>query len=152
MLEGYLTERLIIAELKALDKEDAIKEISAKISEIIGLNKEKIYSELKKREDLDSTGIENGFAVPHAKIEGLEKMTLALARSTKGINFASLDRKLTHLFFVLLAPGKESSEHMKLLARLAKIMCVKGLREKLLSAKDSKKICDILIEADKSAD
>jgi mannitol/fructose-specific phosphotransferase system IIA component (Ntr-type) len=110
---------------------------------------EELYKALSEREYIDSTALENGVAIPHAKMEGLERPVIAIARSRKGCDFDSHDKMPTHLFFILLAPSGAFSEHIKLLARLAKVLSVKGLKEKLLEAPTLENIYMCLAEAEK---
>lgn len=150
MLKDYLNEDLIKAGLVSTSKESIIIELAHLISGIYKeLPADVVASALSERERIDSTGLENGIAIPHAKVNGIDKILIAVGRSKSGINFNAHDNNPTHMFFVLLAPQNTSGEHIKLLARLTKILGTIGLKEKLLQVKDEKEIFKILIEADK---
>lgn len=151
MLERYIKISLIIPDLLSDSREGVLKEFASKVSsEFKTLGEDAILSALLEREDIGSTGIENGIAIPHAKLNGINDTIIAIGRSKKGINFASLDGKPTHLFFVLLAPLMSAGEHMKALARLAKVLASAGLKEKLLGAGNAPEIYDMLIKVDKT--
>jgi len=150
MLEQYLNKRLVFPELKALDMTGVIHELASDVAEICpSLSSDTIESALLERENLDSTAIEKGVAIPHAKISGIEKPLVAIGKSRQGIDFHAHDKNLTHLFFVLLAPLGSVSEHLKLLARIARLLSIPGFKEKLLENDLPKNIYTMLIELDK---
>jgi len=106
--------------LKAKTKDECLKELSSFMH-----NKEDTFSEddlfkaLKAREAKGSTGFENGIAIPHATLKGITNFRLGIAVFPKGVNYESLDRKKTFLFFVLLGPQGSSGEHLKFLAQIS---------------------------------
>lgn len=132
--------------LRATDKEGAIAEICSYIArahpEIRGLN---ACSVLLSREQLGSTGIGEGVAIPHGKLDTIEHLVACLARSLEGVPFNALDGERVKLFFVLLAPGGEAGLHLKALARVAKLMRGKLLRKQLMEAADADVMYGILI-------
>ncbi|MBI2092413.1 MAG: PTS sugar transporter subunit IIA [Deltaproteobacteria bacterium] len=153
MLEKYLNSSAILPRLKATLKEEVLAEIANSISaNFKELSAAEITKALKDREQIDSTAIEGGVAIPHAKLEGLTKVIVSVARSASGIDFSSHDKKPTSLFFVILAPFNGAAEHIKLLARLAKILTVGDIKVKLLEAKNTEEIYNLLIDADKKLD
>jgi len=140
---------MVWANLKAHDKIQVIAELASKISESQHpLKAEEITSVLMSREGLGSTGIQDGIAIPHAKIKGLEKVIVACGRSSKGINFDAPDQKPTHLFFVLLAPEQSAAMHLKILARLSRLLKDEAFRTRLMSAKEAHDIYRAIIEQD----
>lgn len=150
MLERYLNTALIRPDLSATSRDDVIREVAAVIGGgCSGLSVDKIANSLKEREDIDSTGIEEGIAIPHAKVDGLAELTVAICRSKAGVDFGAHDNRPTRLFFVLLAPIGAAGEHMKVLARMAKVLSVPGLKEKLLEAKDAEEMYRAVIKAEK---
>lgn len=101
---------------------------------IESVSEEKIYHSLQAREQLGSTGFEDGIAIPHAKIEGLSEFYLGIALSPKGIDFNSVDGKRSHLFFTVLGPESEAEGHLKILARISRISRIYKARKELLQA------------------
>jgi PTS system nitrogen regulatory IIA component len=145
-----LKKELIIPNLAAHNKLDGIMEFAAAIANFLPeLKQDDIGHVLLEREKLGSTGIQDGVAIPHGKIRGLSQMVVVFGRSLKGIDFQSFDNKPTHLFFVLLAPDHATSEHLKLLARLSRLLKKESLREELIRAKDAEAIYQTLCEEDK---
>lgn len=140
-LMKFLHRDTIISELKALNKNAAIKELSEIISTTNPEYKlSDINSVLLEREKLGSTGIGNGIAIPHAKLGNLKEIIIAFGRSKQGIDFEAHDGKKSFLFFALLAPDNAAGQHLKVLAKLSKLLSNKHLRLKLMNAKDKNDI------------
>lgn len=141
---------MVWSDLHASSKPDVIKELAANIAgSLPDLKAEEIASVLINRENLGSTGIEDGVAIPHAKISRLSKVLVAFGRSGKGIEFQAHDQKPTHLFFVLLAPENSTATHLKILARLSRLLKETAFRERLMRAPGNKDIYEVIIDEDK---
>ena len=101
----FLREDLILGDLAAADKAGALAEMCAALSRVHpDLERHRLVEVLQEREKLGSTGIGEGVAIPHGKLAGVPGLVAAFARSRQGIDFAAIDNKPTHLFFVLFAP------------------------------------------------
>lgn len=101
-ITDFMSEKLICLELKAKSKDEVLRELV----EIIGkseniTDKDKCYSALVARENLGSTGIGKGVAIPHAKTEFAEKLTIGFGISRDGVDFESLDDKKANIFLFL---------------------------------------------------
>jgi len=148
-LADIVHPNMIWAELASRDKTQVILELAEKISSnLTPIKAEEISSMLLSREGLGSTGIQDGIAIPHAKIQGLENIVVACGRSKQGIDFDAPDQKPTHLFFVLLAPEHSAAIHLKILARLSRLLKDKAFRDKLIAVKTAKDIYKTIIEED----
>lgn len=144
-----LSQELILPNLQAKNKIDCLMECASAVTTLHpDLKIDDIATILLEREKLGSTGIQDGIAIPHGRFKGLDKTLILFARSLEGIDFQSFDNKPTFLFFVLLAPENATSEHLKLLARLSRLLKKSPLREKLMKAKDAETIYQILCEED----
>jgi PTS system nitrogen regulatory IIA component len=86
---------------------------------------------LVEREKLGTTAMGDGIAIPHARIESLDRVLAVFGLSRAGVDFDSLDGKPTHLFFLLVAPGREGSAHLLLLARLSRLLGTEAFRTRL---------------------
>lgn len=149
MLKEYLNRELILPHLNGADKTAVLDELAYEIvCKNAGLKKDVVASSLTEREALGTTAIENGFAIPHAKIGDIKKLVIAIGRSKEGIDFGAEDGTCTNLFFAMLAPIGSAGEHLKVLARLTKILTIKNIKEKLLSAESANDIYNLLVEAD----
>jgi PTS system nitrogen regulatory IIA component len=85
-----------------------------------------------ERERLGSTGIGGGIAIPHGKLKNLEKVVLGFGLALKGWTFESMDGRPTHLFFLLITPENATDLHLKLLARVSRLLKQDDLKEMLM--------------------
>ncbi|MCA1933746.1 MAG: PTS sugar transporter subunit IIA, partial [Calditerrivibrio sp.] len=108
------------AELNANDSKEAIIILAEIISKTTGINAEEIASKVIKREELMPTGVGNGVAIPHARLNGIKKPIIAVGISEFGIDFGSRDGELAHLIFLILTPENDPSIQLELLADIAK--------------------------------
>jgi len=151
-ISDILKEDCIIADLNATDKEGTLNEVSLFLERKgIIQDHSKLLLALLDRERLGSTGIGDNMAIPHAKLEGIEHITTVFARSRKGIDFQSLDRKPVHFVFLLLAPPASTGLHLKALAKIARLFKNPSLRENILTAEDADTINSLILEEDSKA-
>lgn len=148
-LSEILRCEMVWPSLTSTTKEDVIRELAYLIAQgSPPLNSSDLSNALLDREKLGSTGIENGIAIPHAKVPGLDHIIVACGKSDKGLDFDAHDSKATHLFFVLLAPEHSTGMHLKVLARLSRLLKESRVRNKLLEAHGSQDMFNIIIEED----
>ncbi len=98
------------------------------------LDADRLLQVLLEREELQSTGIGEGVAIPHGKIAGLEHLVASFARSVGGVDFESIDGQPTNLFFLLVVPEHSGGQHLKALARISRFLRDGEFRAKLLEA------------------
>src|SRR3989338_3894475 len=147
-----LSRELILPVLASKTKVDCLMEFAHAIAKIHPeLKKDDVAHILLEREKLGSTGIQDGVAIPHGKVKDLQHIVILFGRSPEGIDFQAHDNKPTQLFFVLLAPESATSTHLKLLARLSKMLKSPDLRGELLNAKDAENIYQVLCHDDEKA-
>lgn len=126
----------IIMKLNATTKWEAIEELvnhlywNSKITD-----KEKVLSEVVNREKIMSTGMQNGFAIPHARTEGVEKVELAVGFHREGIEFESMDGKPARIIVLLISSVHENDPHIQILAAFAQFLYPQGAIESLLNCK-----------------
>lgn len=121
-LIDLISEDIVKVPLEASVKTDVIAElvdvlIAAKKLE----NREKIIEAVMKRENLGSTGLEKGIAVPHAKTEQVSELMLAIGVSFKGVDFNAVDGKPSKVFFLMLASPDQSGPHIEALSEIARM-------------------------------
>ena len=97
------------------------------------------------RERLATTGVGEGVAIPHAKLDNLDNISMAIGISRTGIHFDAVDGQPVHIFVALLAPEGSTGEHLKALAGISRILKDPSFRNKLLGAKSSQEIYDAII-------
>lgn len=134
-----------VKDLVSKSKDDVLKEMVNLIcsSELIEDPQQFEYA-IFEREKIVSTGIGIGVAVPHVKIEYVRDFVIAVGRSIEGIDYNSLDGKPVHLIFMIGAAAHQKDDFLKVLARVVHLLKNKGLQEKILPAKDSLEIYEIL--------
>ncbi len=148
-ISSLLSKESVIAQIKSSSKPEVLIELSNKISETYNfISKEKLLDALIEREKLCSTAIDSGVAIPHCKLEGIPNIIVGLGRSTKGIDFESLDGKKTHIFFLLIAPENSVREHIKLLSRISKLCKDKNFRSNLLQLESENDLYDYILSQD----
>ncbi len=141
-----LPKEAILVDLKAIDKKGVLEELVVPIAKIAGINRDELVKVLMERERLGSTGIGEGIGIPHGKIKGLESLILGFGLSRKGVDFDSMDGHPAHIFFLLITPENSTGLHLKLLARISRILKNDLFKEKLLQATNKDEICSIIKE------
>jgi len=128
-----LNKDAIILEMKAATKEAALRELAGLAATQCGrFTEETLYRVLLEREAVGSTGVGNGVAIPHGKIEGLDEILLCFGRSRIGINFDAIDKREVYLFVLLISPAGKGGEYLQTLARVSKILKKSANRNRLL--------------------
>lgn len=128
-----LKKDAIILEMKAATKEGALRELAGLAATQCGrFTEETLYKVLLEREAVGSTGVGNGVAIPHGKIEGLDEILLCFGRSRIGINFDAIDKREVYLFVLLISPAGKGGEYLQTLARVSKILKKGANRNRLL--------------------
>jgi PTS system nitrogen regulatory IIA component len=94
-----------------------------------------IYENLIERESKGSTAFGDGIAIPHARIKEIDKFVVSIAVSRKGIDFESLDKKKTKIFFTIIGPGKEQERYLKILAQISRVAKNRYARNEILNAR-----------------
>ncbi|MEW4563439.1 PTS sugar transporter subunit IIA [Bremerella sp. JC770] len=147
----FISVKAIKPELESKDKEAVIRELAASLvasGDIMEDSAESIIKAILKREELGSTGIGRGIAVPHTKHPSVEKLVGTVGVSTDGVDFNSLDGESVHLFFLLVSPPDRPGDHLRALENISR-----QLRDDMFCKflKQSKSVDDIktlLDEAD----
>ncbi|MCB2183921.1 MAG: PTS sugar transporter subunit IIA [Desulfobulbaceae bacterium] len=139
-----ITEKKIASNLQATSKKEVLHEL-AELLHITtpNISKAKIFSILQEREKIGSTGIGEGIAIPHGKLDRLDHIEICFGRSINGIPFDATDNKPVHLFFVLLAPTRSSGPYLNTLASLARFLKSPHVRSQLLKAQNANDIVSI---------
>jgi nitrogen PTS system EIIA component len=140
-----LNQDAIILEMKASTKEGAVRELAGLAATLCGrFTEETIYNVLMEREAIGSTGLGNGVALPHGKIEGLDATLLCFGRSREGINFDAVDNRPVHLFMVLLSPASLAVEYLANLAGVSRILKNEGKLLRLFESTTKQEIASVI--------
>ncbi len=143
-----LKERAIVAELNATDKNGVLIELTACLAEASGVKQEELLRVLLERERLGSTGIGGGIAIPHGKLKPLQSLLMGFGRSRKGVDFDAMDGKPTHIFFLLLAPEDSTGGHLRMLARISRLLKNTVFKERLMNAGDWRELYMVIKKED----
>ncbi len=143
-----LHKEAILADLKARNKKEILEELVAPVADIAKVQQEDLVRVLLERERLGSTGIGGGIGIPHGKMKNLENLVLGFGLSRKGVDFESLDGKPAHIFFLLVTPENSTGLHLKLLARISRILKNETFKNRLLEAGERDEIFAIIMGED----
>lgn len=148
-LTDILSPDAVIVELDAATKSGVMQELAAVLEEVSGLSfKGNLIQALEEREKLGSTGIGEGVAIPHGKLKDVKTMMAAFGRSSRGIDFQSIDGKPAHIFFMLVAPEDMAGLHLKALARISRLVKEPSRRKAFIEAKTRDDIYRLIAEGD----
>ena len=131
----------IILEMKATTKDAALRELAGLAATQCGrFTEEVLYKVLVEREAVGSTGVGNGVAIPHGKIEGLEEILLCFGRSRMGVDFNAIDKREVYLFMLMISPAGKGGEYLQTLARVSRILKEGSTRQRLLDCASREEI------------
>jgi PTS system nitrogen regulatory IIA component len=148
-ITDILSVERVIPELRSRQKDAVLQELAELVSPAVpGSTPVQLAAVLKERERLNSTAIGDGIAIPHGRVAGIRTVVAGFARSTAGVDFESVDRRPTHLFFVLMAPDDAAALHLKALARISRLLKSASFREHLLSPTSARELYDAIVAED----
>ncbi|MEM6974578.1 MAG: PTS sugar transporter subunit IIA [Pseudomonadota bacterium] len=145
-LSDILRPEAVLPALKGTGKKHVFQDVAARLGDLNGLQPRRICEGLIAREHLGSTGMGHGVAIPHARIEGLDRICGLFARLNQPIAFDAADGIGVDLMFVLLAPEEAGADHLRALARVSRLMRDGELRAKLRQTGDAKALHALLTE------
>jgi PTS system fructose-specific IIC component len=149
-ISDLLSEGTITTSLMHRDKQGIIEELldlAMKTGKI--KDREAVLKSIMDREQLMSTGLEKGIAIPHAKTMAADGMVMALGISKEGLDFQSADGQTSHLFFLLAAPSTAAGPNVQVLAQIARLTMNTAFRDSLKDAASPKAAFDIISKAEK---
>lgn len=149
-VSDLLNTKVVLTELNSNKKEDVINELlDLFINDSRVLDLEKVRNAVLDREQIMSTGVGKGFAIPHGKTSAVTDIIGAFVKTSKAIDYDSLDGKPVNLIFLLVGRDTLVSSHIKLLSRISRLMNKDDFRERLLEANNQEEIINLFIEEEK---
>lgn len=130
-IADLISPAAVIPNLRATSKKQALQDLAKRAAELTGLHERAVFDVLLERERLGTTGVGNGIAIPHGKLNTLDRLHGLFARLERPIGFDSIDEQPVDLIFLLLAPESAGADHLKALARVSRLLRDKGVCEKL---------------------
>ena len=145
----YLIEEWVIPDLQGEDKSSILKELSSVLVKPCQVTSvEELLQVLLDREKLGSTGIGEGIAIPHGRLKKSKNFFISFGRSLKGVDFDSIDRKPSQLFFLVMAPENSAVDNLKLLGRIVTLLKEPSFKKRLMEAHSQKELFQIIAEED----
>jgi PTS system nitrogen regulatory IIA component len=144
-----IRREMIVPALSARDKRGILDELAGHVSsKIAKIDRTQLLRVLVDREQLASTAIGEGVAIPHGKLPSVGEIVACLGRAPGGVDFDSMDGQPTFLFFVLVAPENSTGAHLKALARISRVFKDADFRRRLLAAEDAEAMYRVIAEED----
>ncbi|MGQ0637506.1 MAG: PTS sugar transporter subunit IIA [Planctomycetaceae bacterium] len=150
-LSDFVVREAILPDLKAASKEAAIRAMVVSLSTtgtIKAADQEGIIAAILKREELGSTGIGKGVAVPHTKHPSVDRLVATIALSRAGVEFSSLDGEDVHILFLLVSPPDRPGDHLRALENISRHLRNDNFCNFLRQAQSAEAIVELLEEAD----
>ena len=150
-LNDLLSVEGVVPALKVARKKQTSQELSERAAALTGLPEREIFDTLLQRERLGSTGVGHGVAIPHGKLVRLDRLFGLFARLDQPIDFEALDEEPVDLVFVLLAPEGAGADHLKALARIARVLRDPATATKLRATTDASALYALLTQPSASS-
>ena len=152
-LTDILTETRILVDSDGgfvHDKTDALRLLASLLAPAVGTDKQTIEQLLAERERLQSTGIGDGVAIPHTSVESAPAQAAALLLCPRGVPFDAIDGESVSIIFGVVGPRRATGEHLRILARISRLLRDQGTRARLLGAADSSEAFGLIEGQDES--
>jgi mannitol/fructose-specific phosphotransferase system IIA component (Ntr-type) len=143
-IDKLINPENVFLELAASDVESALTAVAEALSPSLSLESHSVVQALVEREDLGSTSVGDGFAIPHCKIQGLGQIAIALARFNDGIDFGGAGHDPVRFIFVVLSPSDQPAAHLQVLSQIARVLKRRELRSELLNAGDAAEVVNAI--------
>ena len=148
-LSQLLQPEAVSVALAAVDKKAAIEELIDLLGKVHPLeNRDAVSKAVFTREELISTGVGNGIAIPHAKVEDIPGMMISLGIKKDGLDFEALDDMPVRIFFMVIAPKNQESteQHLKVMARISRILKSGSFCDRILTCASAQEVIDLIAQ------
>ena len=149
-IADILTPQNIVPKLSATSKKQVLQELAKRAATVTGLKDRFIFDALLQRERLGTTGVGHGIAIPHGKLEGIDKLFGLFARLEKPVDFDAIDEQPVDLLFLLLAPEIAGADHLKALARVSRLLRNRTICDKIRGSNDGDALYALITESNTS--
>ena len=147
-ISSLLATERVFTTAEISSKKRLLEFIAEKAAVKLELPKSEIYNQLLERERLGSTGLGEGFAVPHARLNNLTQTHACFVKLDEAVNYDANDRQPVDLVFVILIPEASTEEHLRILASLAKIFSDQSVCDRIRKSESTEQILDIIQQAE----
>lgn len=149
-ISEFLAPEAVVASMTARDKPAVLRELAGPLARSARVDPAKILEMLVEREEIGTTGVGEGVAIPHGKLAGVAKLTASFGVCREGLDFQAYDGRPTFLFFALIAPENAAGVHLKALARISRLFKNATFRASILHAVDAKAIYELIVREDET--
>ncbi|HPF24899.1 MAG: PTS sugar transporter subunit IIA [Hyphomonas sp.] len=143
-LTSLLEGGVILPSFEASSRKQAIHALAEALAEATGLGPRQIEDAVMERERLGSTGVGEGVAIPHARVDGLEKPVGGFMHLVSGVDFEAIDERPCDLIFMLLAPKSAGADHLRALAQVSRVFRQPAVRDALRAAKTEEAVRNVV--------
>ena len=143
-LTNLFTPDCIALDIPAKNRTDAFAAAGDLFAKQTGIEANSVVEFLNARENLGSTALGAGVAIPHGRVKGLKQPSAAFMRLHEPIDFAAPDNEAVSILIFLLVPEKATQQHLEILSSIAQLLSDADARQTLISATDPLKVCDLL--------
>lgn len=146
-IADLLSPKGVIPALRVTSKKQALQELARRAASVVGQPDRTIFEVLVERERLGTTGVGNGIAIPHGKLQDLDRLHALFARLETPVDFDAIDDQPVDLICVLLAPEQAGADHLKALARVSRLLRDRVICDKLRGTDSRDALYAILTES-----
>jgi PTS system nitrogen regulatory IIA component len=150
-LGDLISPKDVVPSLKAQGKKQLLQDLSARAARTAGLPERDVFDVLWQREQLGSTGLGQGVAIPHGKLAGVKRIVGVFARLAEPVEFDAVDGEPVDIVLVLLAPEGAGADHLKALARISRLLREGSAVDKLRASKDAAALYAVLTQEETSS-
>ncbi len=143
-IKNFLAPDSVVLDVRAADKVALLRDLAQRAANAAHISAQTIFNELSRREELGSTGIGGGIAIPHARFAGIDAPVAVAARLKPPINFDSIDGLPVDLVFVLLIPSSSNTDHLNALAAVSRKLRERPVVEQLRLSRDAESFYRVL--------
>lgn len=147
-LKDKLSPKLCITGLKSKRKADVLRELVLCMTDskiFANFSEDDLFDSFMEREEVGSTGLGGGIAIPHTKLKGIDDFVVVAATSKKGVHFDATDNKKVHIFFALIGPSDKPKEYLQLLSKIARLLKNKKMFYDILNAKTAEVLYETIV-------
>ena len=146
-IKDFISEQGIVFSPSVSSKKRALEILSEAIAhQDTNVNKNKVLDALLAREKLGSTGLGNGIAIPHCRLEELDNIFVSILKLEEGVDFEASDEHLVNFLFCLIVPEDADEDHLQLLAGLAELLDNEQLRKSIQESNNASELYQILTQ------
>ena len=151
-IADYLAPTAVIPRLQGHDRDEVLAELTMALQGQASSGRGELFSALKAREEIGTTALEEGVAIPHCRLASLKEIVVAVGLAPEGVPFSNEGSGPSRIFFAVAAPPDTKGLHLKVLARLSKLVRQPAVREAMVRARDARELYEVVTTADAALD